>query len=548
MKISSSAGKLAEPGMLVDIPKLISSYYTQIPDLSDETQKVIFGTSGHRGSSLDGTFNEWHILAISEAICRFRKLHDISGPLFIGIDTHALSWPAYISALEVFSAHGITVMTAANDAYTPTPVISHAILKYNRKRKEGFADGVVITPSHNPPRDGGFKYNTVNGGPSSTIVSGWIQQQANEILKTGKNQIKRISFEKARRASTTYAFDFINNYINELDEVIDFDVIRNSAIRIGVDPMGGAGVQYWEPIAEKYRINLSVINQTVDPTFRFMTVDWDGNIRMDPSSPYAMKSLIDIKDKFDISFACDTDHDRHGIVTRSTGLMPPNHYLSSALYFLLENRKAWNSSASVGKTIVTSGILEKIASHFQHTVFETPVGFKWFAEGLADRSICFAGEESAGASFLKINGNTWTTDKDGMTAALLSAEITASEGRDPGIIYGELIKKFGGSYFDRTEAAATPEQKKLIATLSPLQIKQDKMAGEKIKNVFSKVPETGEAIGGIKVITENGWFVARPSGTEDIYKIYAESFKNENHLNEILEEGQDIVNKALHNN
>ena len=548
MEISPYAGKPVKPEMLVNIPKLITAYYSEKPDVTIEEQRVQFGTSGHRGSSFLTSFNEWHILAITQAICQYRKENKINGPLFLGRDTHALSEPALVSALEVLAANGVEVMLDNNDDYVPTPVISHAILNYNKSRRDGLADGIVITPSHNPPHDGGFKYNPPNGGPAENDITSWIESKANEILKHILANIKRISYNKALHASTTHKYDFLNNYISDLSSVINLDVIRNEKISIGVDPLGGAGVHYWKPIAERYGLNLSVVNETVDPSFRFMTVDWDGQIRMDPSSPYAMQRLIELKDRFDIAAACDTDHDRHGIVTKSSGLLPPNHYLSAAIYYLFQHRPKWNGNAAVGKTLVSSQMIDKVTSKLKRKLYEVPVGFKWFVDGLLDGSLGFSGEESAGASFIRFDGSVWTTDKDGIIPSLLAAEITAQTGRDPGEIYKELINEFGEPVYDRVEAQATPEQKEIIMKLSPKMIRIDNVAGEKILNILTTAPGNNAAIGGLKVISENGWFAVRPSGTEDIYKIYAESFRGKEHLNKILEEAQKIVNKLLKSN
>ena len=545
MNISPYAGKPAEPWMLVNVPKLISAYYTDIPDPSVPEQKVAFGTSGHRGSSLKNSFNEWHILAIAQAICLYRKQQKTDGPLFIGIDTHALSVPAFASALEVLAANEVELMIANGDEYTPTPVISHAILSYNKNRKSGFADGIVITPSHNPPGDGGFKYNPPNGGPASTEVTKWIGEKANEFLVNKLKNVKRISYEKALNASSTHRYDYLNNYVNDLGNVINMDVIKNSKINIGVDPLGGAGVHYWEPIAERYGLNLTVVNKNIDADFRFMPVDWDGQIRMDPSSPYAMKNLVSLKDKFDISMACDTDYDRHGIVTKKAGLLPPNHYLCAMIFSLFQNRHEWSAKATIGKTVVSSQMIDKVAGKLKRKLFEVPVGFKWFSEGLLDGTIGFCGEESAGASFSRINGEVWTTDKDGIIAALLAAEITATTKKDPGEIYDELSNELGISVYDRIEAVATPAQKKILAKLSPEQIHIKELAGEKIISVITKAPGNSAPIDGLKVSTENGWFAARPSGTEDIYKIYAESFLGNEHLKNILKEAQSIVDTAL---
>jgi phosphoglucomutase len=545
MEISPLAGKPADPASLVDVPKLVTAYYTEIPDPAVPGQRVSFGTSGHRGSAFEKAFNEWHILAISQAICQYRAQKHIDGPLFLGMDTHALSVPALASALEVLAANGVEVMLADGDEYTPTPAISLAILTYNRGRKTGLADGIVITPSHNPPHDGGFKYNPPNGGPAEEIITGWIETKANEFLESRLKGVKRLPLQKALGASTTHRYDYLNAYIDELAHVVDMEAIRQAKISLGVDPLGGAGVHYWGPIAERYRLNLTVINQAVDPTFRFMTVDWDGQIRMDPSSPYAMQRLIDIKDRFELAWACDTDHDRHGIVTRSAGLLPPNHYLSVAIYYLFQHRPKWNKAAAIGKTLVSSQMIDRIAVKLDRKLYEVPVGFKWFVDGLLDSSLAFGGEESAGASFVRLDGSVWTTDKDGMIPALLAAEITARMGHDPGEIYSDLTREFGEPVYERVEAPATPEQKAMLEKLSPEQVKIKDLAGEKIQLILTKAPGNGAPIGGLKVVAESGWFAARPSGTEDIYKIYAESFRGEEHLHRILEEAQMIVSDTL---
>jgi len=545
MEASPFAGKLAEPAMLVNVPKLVTAYYTEVPDPSVPAQRVAFGTSGHRGSAFDKAFNERHILAISQAICLYRNQHKIYGPLFLGMDTHALSVPALASALEVLAANGVEVMIAQGDEYTPTPAVSHAILTYNRGRKTRLADGIVITPSHNPPHDGGFKYNPPNGGPAESVVTAWIEAKSNEFLERDLLDVKRMPFEKALRASTTHRHDYLNAYITDLANVIDMDAIRGAKISMGVDPLGGAGVHYWEPIAERYGLNLTVVNKAVDPTFRFMTVDWDGQIRMDPSSPYAMQRLIDIKDRFEIAWACDTDHDRHGIVTRSAGLLPPNHYLSVAIFYLFQHRPKWGKEAAIGKTVVSSQMIDRVTAKLGRKLYEVPVGFKWFVDGLLDGSLGFGGEESACASFVRLDGRVWTTDKDGIVPALLAAEITARIGRDPGEIYHELTREFGEPAYDLVEAPATPDQKELLAKLSPQKVKLTELAGEKIQTVLTHAPGNGAPIGGLKVIAESGWFAARPSGTEDIYKIYAESFRGADHLRRILEEAQTIVNDAL---
>lgn len=545
MKINPLAGKPVESSMLINVPKLVSAYYTNTPDPSVSEQRIAFGTSGHRGSSLKNSFNEWHILAISQALCQYRKQQSINGPLFLGIDTHALSEPACITVLEVLAANGVEVMIADKNEYTPTPVISHAILTYNRGRDYGLADGIIITPSHNPPDSGGFKYNPPNGGPADNDVTGWIETHANAFLESNLQGVKRISYQKAMRLSTTHRHDYLNAYINDLSNVLDMEAIHNAKINMAVDPLGGAGVHYWHRIAEHYGLFLTVVNEVVDPTFRFMTVDWDGQVRMDPSSPYAMQHLIDLKNHFDIAFACDTDHDRHGIITRSAGLLPPNHYLSAAIYYLFQHRPEWPKDAAVGKTVVSSQMIDRIARKLERKLYEVPVGFKWFVDGLLDGSLGFGGEESAGASFLRLDGSVWTTDKDGIIPALLSAEITAHMGRDPGEIYRELVREYGEPIYDRVEASANSEQKRMLAQLAPEQILSVELAGEKIHTILTHAPGNNASIGGLKIITENGWFAARPSGTEDIYKIYAESFKGTDHLRCILEEAQVIVNKAL---
>ncbi len=545
MTISPFAGKPVKPEMLVDVPRLVTAYYADVPDPSVSSQRVAFGTSGHRGSSFEKAFNERHILAISQAICLYRKQQHIDGPLFLGMDTHALSVPAMASALEVLAANGVDVMIAEADEYTPTPVVSHAILTYNRGRVKGCADGIVITPSHNPPRDGGFKYNPPNGGPAESTVTSWIEAKANGFLETGLRGLKRIPYQKALTASTTHRHDYLNAYVNDLESVIDMDVIRGAHIGLGVDPLGGAGVHYWGAIAARYEINLTVVNTIVDPTFRFMTADWDGQIRMDPSSTYAMQGLIDLKDRFDIAVACDTDHDRHGIVTRSAGLLPPNHYLAVAIFYLVQHRPDWPSAAAVGKTVVSSQMIDRVTAKVGRKLYEVPVGFKWFVDGLHDGSLAFGGEESAGASFVRRNGEVWTTDKDGIAPALLSAEITARMGRDPGEVYTELTRQFGEPAYDRIEAPATPSQKEILKKLSPDQVHATDLAGERIQAILTQAPGNGAPIGGLKAVSESGWFAARPSGTEDIYKIYAESFRGEDHLRRILEEAEAIVGKAL---
>ncbi len=531
--------------MLVDVPKLITAYYSDIPDPAVAAQRVSFGTSGHRGSAFNRAFNEWHILAITQAICLYRKQQGTNGPLFLGIDTHALSFPAQASALEVLAANGVEVMMAEGGEYTPTPVISHAILTYNRGRKTGLSDGIVVTPSHNPPHDGGFKYNPTNGGPADKAATDWIEKKANEFLEANLNGVKRIPLAGALKAATTHIYDYLNPYVADLGHIVDMEVIRGSKLRLGVDPLGGAGVHYWARIAERYALDLKVVNEVVDPTFRFMTVDWDGQIRMDPSSTYAMQRLIGMKDQFDLSFACDTDHDRHGIVTRSAGLLPPNHYLSAAIFYLFQNRPSWRKEAAVGKTVVSSQMIDRVAAKLGRKLDEVPVGFKWFVDGLFDGSLGFGGEESAGASFVRLDGSVWTTDKDGIVPALLSAEMTAKMGRDPGEIYRQLTKEFGDPVYDRVEAPATPEQKTKLSKLSAQQVKSENLAGEKIDSILTTAPGNQAAIGGVKVITQNGWFAARPSGTENIYKIYAESFLGQDHLRRVLAEAQTIVDGAL---
>jgi phosphoglucomutase len=545
MNVSPYAGKPAEASMLVNVPRLVTAYYTDAPDPSVPEQRVAFGTSGHRGSAFEKAFNERHILAITQAICLHRTRHKIAGPLFLGIDTHALSVPACATALEVLAANRVEVMIAEGDEYTPTPVISHAILTYNRGRKRGLADGIVITPSHNPPHDGGFKYNPPNGGPADATVTGWIEAKANALLEARLEGVKRMPHERALRASTTHRHDYLNAYINDLGHVVDLNVIRGAKISLGVDPLGGAGVHYWGPIAERYGLNLTVVNETVDPTFRFMTVDWDGQIRMDPSSPYAMERLIGMKDRFDLSFACDTDYDRHGIVTKRVGLLPPNHYLCAAIFYLFQHRPKWSKAAAVGKTVVSSAMIDRVTAKLGRRLHEVPVGFKWFVDGLLDGSLGFGGEESAGASFVRLEGSVWTTDKDGFIPCLLAAEITARTGRDPGEIYRELTREFGEPFYDRVEAPATPAEKAALAKLSPRQIKLTELAGEKIQTILTRAPGNDAPIGGLKAVTKSGWFAARPSGTENIYKIYAESFRGANHLRRILEEAQTIVSATL---
>ncbi len=545
MTISPLAGKPAPSAMLINVPRLLSAYLADVPDPSVPAQRVVFGTSGHRGSAFDRTFNEWHMLAISEAICLYRARQRIDGPLFLGMDTHALSVPAVASALEVLAAHGVNVMLAAGDEYTPTPAISHAILTYNRGRTTGLADGIVVTPSHNPPEDGGVKYNPPNGGPADVDVTQWIEGRANAFLEGGLRGVKRMPLERALRAPTTHRHDYLTAYVRDLGAVIDMAAIRASGIRMGVDPLGGAGVHYWAPIAECYQLDLTVVSEEVDPTFGFMTLDWDGRIRMDPSSAYAMQRLIGLKDRFDIAFACDTDHDRHGVVTPGAGLLPPNHYLAVAIDYLLRNRPRWHKDAAVGKTVVSSAIIDRVTAALGRPLFEVPVGFKWFVDGLLDGSLGFGGEESAGASFSRVDGTVWTTDKDGIVPALLAAEITARTGRDPGTRYRELTRELGEPVADRVEAPATAAQKEKLARLTPQQLHMTEIAGEHIDRVLDHAPGNNAPIGGVKVIAASGWFAARPSGTEDIYKIYAESFHGDDHLRRLVREAQDVVDSAL---
>ncbi len=541
MKISPLAGKPAPPELLVDIPKLISAYYTEHPDPDNPLQQVSFGTSGHRGSSFDCAFNEDHILAISQAIAEYRTKQGSSGPLYIGKDTHGLSEPALRTAVEVFAANEVEIMLQEGMGYTPTPVISHAILTYNRNRSKGKADGVVITPSHNPPRDGGFKYNPPNGGPAGTETTQTIQDRANEILRDGLKAVKRMRWEKALHTTTTHLYDYIKPYVDDLKNVVNMGAIAASGIKIGADPLGGAGVHYWDPIVDTYGIDLDVVNRSVDPTFRFMTVDFDGQIRMDCSSKYAMESLIGLKDKFDIAFGNDTDFDRHGIVTPEVGLMNPNHYLAVVVLYLFSNRHDWFDSAEVGKTVVTSAMLDRVAKSLGKTLTEVPVGFKWFVPGLLGGTLGFGGEESAGASYLRKDGTTWTTDKDGIILDLLAAEILAVTGKDPAVHYAGLEEKFGKSYYKRLEAPATLAQRAVFKKLTPDMVSTDTLAGEKIEAKLTNAPGNGAPIGGLKVVAENSWVAVRPSGTEDIYKIYAESFKSEEHLQKVLDEGQEIV-------
>ena len=543
--INPLAGKPVPRSLWVDVPRLVTAYYTGVPDPSVPAQRVAFGTSGHRGSSFDASFNEGHVLAITQALCDYRRQQHTTGPLFLGCDTHALSQPACATALEVLAANGVDVMLATADEYTPTPAVSHAILMHNRGRDSALADGIVVTPSHNPPDNGGFKYNPPNGGPAGSDITAGVQAAANRYLETALAGVRRMPNAQALRATTTHRHDFLGAYVAELGAVIDFDVIRAAKVRMGVDPLGGAGVHYWARIAERYRIDLTVVSEVVDPTFGFMTADWDGKIRMDPSSTYAMQRLQAMKDRFDIAFACDTDHDRHGIVTPSAGLMPPNHYLAVAIDYLFTQRHAWSADAAIGKTVVSTGLIDRVAARLGRKLCEVPVGFKWFSAGLLDGSLGFGGEESAGATFLRRDGQVWTTDKDGIAAALLAAEITARCGQDPARVYAELVQTLGEPVADRVEATASKAQKARLAALTPSAIRTRDLAGEAITAVLDRAPGNGAAIGGIKVIAKNGWFAARPSGTEDIYKIYAESFSGGEHLQRILQAAQAIVDTAI---
>jgi phosphoglucomutase len=545
MNISPLAGKLADPSMLVNVPRLITAYYSERPDTSVASQCVAFGTSGHRGSAFDTAFNESHIIAITQAICVYRKSQGVDGPLFLGIDTHALSEPAFASAMEVLAGNRVEVMIDDQRGYTPTPVISHAILTYNRRRKSGFADGIVITPSHNPPTDGGFKYNPPHGGPADTKATKWIEDQANILMAAGLLGVPRMPLTKALNAPTTHRHDFMGNYVGDLRNVVDLEAIRASGVKIGVDPLGGAGVHYWGPIVDRYKINATVVNDAVDPTFRFMPVDWDGKIRMDCSSPYAMAGLVSMRERFDVAFANDTDNDRHGIVTRTAGLLNPNHYLAVAISFLFNSRQNWPATAAVGKTVVSSSIIDRVTAKLGRRLVEVPVGFKWFVDGLIDGSLGFGGEESAGASFLRTDGSVWTTDKDGIILALLAAEITAKAKRDPGEVYDDLTREFGAPVYARIDAPATAQQKVILAKLSPDQVEATQLAGESIVAALTTAPGNDAPIGGLKVVTHNGWFAARPSGTEEVYKIYAESFRGTDHLHQIQEEAQALINRVF---
>ena len=538
-------GELPYPSQLINVPRLITAYYSLKPDVSVSAQKVAFGTSGHRGSALKTAFNDDHIAAITQAICEYRKGEAITGPLFLAQDTHALSEPAFTTALEVLAANGVETLVDDQLAYTPTPALSHAILTYNRGRKMNLADGIVITPSHNPPEDGGFKYNPPNGGPADTTATKWIETRANELIAAGLKDVKRVPFAKALAASTTRRHDYITAYVNDLGSVIDFDVLAGTTLKLAVDPLGGAGVFYWPRIAEHYKLGFEVLNKTVDPTFRFMTLDWDGRIRMDCSSPYAMASMIKNKDKYDVAWACDTDHDRHGVVTRSVGLLNPNHYLAVAIEYLFTNRPGWGAETAIGKTLVSSSIIDRVAGGIGRKILEVPVGFKWFVDGLIDGSLGFVGEESAGATFLRRNGQVWTTDKDGLIPGLLAAEMTARTGKDPGELYREITAKYGDPVYQRIDAAATKEKKAKLGKLSPAAVTAKELAGEPITAILTEAPGNHAPIGGLKVATENGWFAARPSGTEDVYKIYAESFQGEMHLKQIQTEAQALVDAAI---
>jgi phosphoglucomutase len=540
-KVNPLAGKIVDPSMLANIARLVTAYFTGQPDPSVPAQRVAFGTSGHRGSAFNNAFNEAHILAISQAVCDHRHASGITGPLFIGIDTHALAEPALASALEVFAANGVEVMVDEHDGYTPTPVISHAILTTNKRRSGGIADGVVITPSHNPPEDGGFKYNPPSGGPADTDITSGIERAANRFLEDGLRGVRRIPYDRARKSACVHRYDYIGPYVADLADVVDMDAIRSAGVKIGIDPLGGAAVRYWQPIIERYGIAATVVSDAVDPTFRFMTVDWDGKIRMDCSSPYAMARLIGLRDRFDVAFANDTDADRHGIVTRSSGLMNPNHYLAAAISYLFEHRPQWRSDSAVGKTIVSSAIIDRVAGKLGRRLVETPVGFKWFVDGLSDGTFGFAGEESAGASFLRRDGSVWTTDKDGIILGLLAAEMTARTGRDPSQLFAGLTRDLGMPFYERIDAPATPAQKNLLKALTAEKLGMKELAGEPVQATLTAAPGNGQSFGGIKVTSGSGWFAARPSGTEDVYKIYAESFRSEAHLRQIQQEAQIAI-------
>ncbi len=545
MQVSPAAGRRADTSLLVDVDRLIDAYYSIVPDPSVPTQRVVFGTSGHRGSSFDGTFNEGHVLAIAEAICRYRQSQAIDGPLFLGRDTHALSEPAFRSVLEVLVSHGVRVMVDANDAYTPTPTISHAILVANRGRRDHLSDGIVITPSHNPPEDGGIKYDPPTGGPADTDITGWIQDEANRLLEAKLDGVQRTPYEQARGSGHVQRHDYLTSYLDDLPSVVDLDAIRQAGLRLGVDPLGGASLAYWQALRDRYGLDVTVVNEAIDPTFSFMTVDWDGKIRMDSSSPYAMASLIELKDRYDLALANDPDADRHGVVTRSVGLMNPNHYLSAAIDYLYAARRDWPTQSQVGKTVVSSSMIDRVTVDLGRQLWEVPVGFKWFVPGLLDGGIAFGGEESAGASFLRRDGTPWSTDKDGIIMCLLAAELTAVRGRDPGTLYTELTERLGSPAYQRVDAAASPAQKDALRRLTPDDLHLTELAGEPIVSALTQAPGNGAPIGGVKVVAASGWFAARPSGTEDTYKIYAESFAGEDHLARILQEAQTVVDAAL---
>jgi phosphoglucomutase len=545
MALDPLAGQPPTPAMLADIPRLITAFYTEKPDPAVAEQRVTFGTSGHRGSSLRSSFNEGHILAIMQAICQYRAENGIDGPVFLAKDTHALSEPAFATSLEVLAANGVECRIDSELGYTPTPALSHAILTYNAGRSTGMADGIVITPSHNPPEDGGFKYNPPNGGPADTEATKWIQSRANEILAGGLRDVRRCVYAKALAACTTRRHDYVSAYVNDLGSVVDLEAIRDAKLNLGADALGGAGLAYWQRIADRYGLTITVAHNHPDPTFRFMSLDWDGKIRMDCSSPYAMAGLIAMKDKFDLSFACDTDHDRHGIVTRSVGLMNPNHYLAAAISYLYPNRPRWRADAGIGKTLVSSSIIDRVGAGIGRHVVEVPVGFKWFVDGLLDGTLGFGGEESAGASFLRRDGTVWTTDKDGMILCLLAAEMLARTGKDAGDTYRALAERYGAPVYERVDAPATPEEKAKLSALSPEQVSAKELAGDPIEAMLTKAPGNGAPIGGLKVVTKRGWFAARPSGTEDVYKLYAESFAGEEHLRRIQQEARELVAKTL---
>lgn len=545
MAIHPLAGQTAPASILVDVSKLLATYHSDKPDPSIREQRVSFGTSGHRGSSFKRSFNEWHILAITQAVCEYRHAQGTTGPLYLGMDTHALSRPAFSTALEVLAANGVEVLIDQDGGYTPTPVISHAILKFNKGRTSGLADGIVVTPSHNPPEDGGIKYNPPQGGPADTQVTKWIEDRANVLLAAGLQGVNRISSERAQRALTTHRYDYIGGYVGDLRHIVDLDAIKSAKLKLGVDPLGGAGIAYWEPITERYGLNIEIVNPAVDPTFGFMPLDWDGKIRMDCSSPYAMANLIALKDRFDVAFGNDADNDRHGIVTRSAGLMNPNHYLAAAISYLFSHRPGWNAEAGIGKTLVSSSLIDRVAARLRRKLVEVPVGFKWFVGGLLDGSLGFGGEESAGASFLRLDGTVWSTDKDGIIMDLLAAEMTAKTGRAPSELYRELTKELGEPVYERVDAPATPEQKAILSKLSPAQVQATELAGDRITAMMTRAPGNNAAIGGLKVVTDQGWFAARPSGTEDVYKLYAESFRGAEHLSRIQSEARVLIAQVL---